>query len=194
MSYAIFSRIQETLTRNRWIELTVASGIAVLGSLPFPAGEPRASPTHDLALAAITASAIVLGPRGALVTLLLSAPLELSALMARMDSSPTAGLPAGLRFGAFLITGIAICWVRQQSQEILSAKNLEDRIARIKMASGMLPICAWCSKIVDTRGAWITMEQYLRKYLDVEFTHGFCPECASSFERELDEQRLSKTE
>jgi predicted nucleic-acid-binding Zn-ribbon protein len=41
-----------------------------------------------------------------------------------------------------------------------------------------LPICAICKNIRDDKGYWNRVEEYISKYLDVEFSHGICPECA----------------
>jgi hypothetical protein len=41
----------------------------------------------------------------------------------------------------------------------------------------MIPICARCKKIRDDGGFWHQIEEYLREHADLEFTHGYCPEC-----------------
>jgi CheY-like chemotaxis protein len=50
-------------------------------------------------------------------------------------------------------------------------------VSRIKILSRLLPICAGCKKIRNDKGYWEQVEQYLREHSDVDFTHGFCPEC-----------------
>ena len=50
-------------------------------------------------------------------------------------------------------------------------------VSRIRILSKLLPICAGCKKIRNDKGYWEQVEQYLREHSDVDFTHGFCPEC-----------------
>lgn len=54
---------------------------------------------------------------------------------------------------------------------------LED-ISEISRLREMLPICASCKKIRDDKEYWQTVEDYCEKHLDIDFTHGICPECA----------------
>lgn len=60
--------------------------------------------------------------------------------------------------------------------------NLEDALNRIKVLSGLLPICAHCKKIRDDKGYWSEVESYIGQHTDAKFTHGYCPEC---YEREM---------
>lgn len=56
--------------------------------------------------------------------------------------------------------------------------QLQDALAKIKVLTGLLPICANCKKIRDKEGAWNDLEVYLQIHSEAEFTHGICPECA----------------
>jgi len=59
---------------------------------------------------------------------------------------------------------------------------------------GMLPICTNCKKIRITGGnpkdpkAWEQIENYIAERADVNFSHGYCPEC---FEKEM--KNIDKT-
>jgi len=55
--------------------------------------------------------------------------------------------------------------------------ELTDAISRIKVLTGLLPICAGCKKIRNDKGYWEQVESYLKAHADIEFTHGFCPDC-----------------
>jgi PAS domain S-box-containing protein len=59
--------------------------------------------------------------------------------------------------------------------------QLQEAIARIKVLTGLLPICANCKKIRDKEGAWNDLEVYLKIHSEAEFTHGICPQCARKF-------------
>jgi PAS domain-containing protein len=56
---------------------------------------------------------------------------------------------------------------------------LED-ITELVTLQKMLPICANCKKIRDDKEYWQHVESYLNAHLDIEFTHGLCPECAKA--------------
>lgn len=69
----------------------------------------------------------------------------------------------------------------QKSRELEKA-NLQLRKANetIKKLGGLIPICARCKKIRDDGGFWRQIEEYLREHADLEFTHGYCPDCAKA--------------
>ena len=55
--------------------------------------------------------------------------------------------------------------------------ELQQALKEVKKLSGMLPICASCKKIRSDKGYWTQIEVYIRDHLDVEFSHGICPDC-----------------
>ena len=57
--------------------------------------------------------------------------------------------------------------------------TLED-INELVELRRLLPICASCKKIRNEQEYWDSIEAYFKRHLDVDFTHGICPEC---FER-----------
>jgi hypothetical protein len=52
-----------------------------------------------------------------------------------------------------------------------------ERTAEIKTLRGVLPICAYCKKIRDDRGAWNQLEAYISTHSEVLFSHGICAQC-----------------
>ena len=56
--------------------------------------------------------------------------------------------------------------------------ELQEALAKVKLLSGLLPICASCKKIRDDKGYWNQIESYIRDHSEAEFSHGICPECA----------------
>jgi len=71
-----------------------------------------------------------------------------------------------------------------QQQNLVS--ELQEALRRVKLLSGLVPICSCCKKIRDDRGYWEQLEQYIAKRSEAQFTHGICPECA---EKTLEEYR-----
>jgi PAS domain S-box-containing protein len=65
--------------------------------------------------------------------------------------------------------------MEQEREKIIS--ELQESISRVKVLSGMLPICASCKKIRDDKGYWNMLEVYIRDHSEAEFSHGVCPEC-----------------
>lgn len=60
------------------------------------------------------------------------------------------------------------------------AAKLRQALAKVKMLSGLVPICAYCKKIRDDKGFWSQIESYIRDHSEAEFSHGICPECAKT--------------
>jgi ligand-binding sensor domain-containing protein len=56
-------------------------------------------------------------------------------------------------------------------------ERIHDAVARIKVLSGLLPICAACKKIRDDQGYWEQIEVYIRDHSEAQFSHGLCPVC-----------------
>lgn len=60
--------------------------------------------------------------------------------------------------------------------------ELREALANVKTLRGLVPICASCKKIRDDQGYWNEVEDYVAKHSEVDFTHGFCPECKKKFD------------
>lgn len=65
------------------------------------------------------------------------------------------------------------------AEEELLRKNaaLEKALKEVKTLSGLLPVCCSCKKIRDDQGYWKEVEQFFCDRLDLQMSHGFCPEC-----------------
>jgi len=55
--------------------------------------------------------------------------------------------------------------------------DLQKALSEIKTLQGILPICSYCKKIRDDKGAWTQMESYISKHTNALFSHGLCHEC-----------------
>ncbi len=55
--------------------------------------------------------------------------------------------------------------------------ELQEALAKVRTLSGLLPICAHCSKIRDDRGHWTRVESYVSAHSQAKFSHGICPDC-----------------
>ena len=64
--------------------------------------------------------------------------------------------------------------------EELHVANAELQSARAeveRLSHEMLPICAFCRKVRDADGRWHTLEEYVARFTQADFTHGICSDC-----------------
>lgn len=66
----------------------------------------------------------------------------------------------------------------EESREKLIGE-LQEALERIKVLSGLLPVCASCKRIRDG-GGWVSMEKYISERSEAQFTHSICEVCAES--------------
>ena len=66
-----------------------------------------------------------------------------------------------------------------------TVEGLQEALSKVKLLSGLIPICASCKKIRDDRGYWNQIEYYIREHSEAEFSHGICPKCANRLYPEL---------
>lgn len=66
---------------------------------------------------------------------------------------------------------------REAEREALILEHM-DALSKVKVLSGMLPICSSCKKIRDDAGYWKQIEIYIHDHSEAEFSHSICPDCA----------------
>jgi hypothetical protein len=54
---------------------------------------------------------------------------------------------------------------------------LLQEIGELVSVEGLVPVCMHCRKVRDEAQGWQPMEAYLKANLDVDVTHGLCPDC-----------------
>ena len=55
--------------------------------------------------------------------------------------------------------------------------ELRSALAEVRTLRAFLPICAYCKSIRDDENYWQSVEAYISKHTDTQFTHGICPSC-----------------
>jgi PAS domain S-box-containing protein len=55
--------------------------------------------------------------------------------------------------------------------------ELQTTLAELKTLREILPICAYCRKIRDDQDYWSTVESYIARHTNTQFSHGICPHC-----------------
>jgi CHASE3 domain sensor protein len=66
---------------------------------------------------------------------------------------------------------------RAESEKERLILQLQETLIKVKVLSGLLPICASCKKIRDDKGYWNQIEVYIREHSEADFSHSMCPEC-----------------
>ena len=59
--------------------------------------------------------------------------------------------------------------------------DLKKALDNVQVLSGLLPICASCKNVRDDNGHWNSIESYVSKHSEADFSHDVCPECRKSF-------------
>jgi K+-sensing histidine kinase KdpD len=58
--------------------------------------------------------------------------------------------------------------------------DLQGALTRIKVLSGLLPVCSQCKKIRDNKGFWNEFESYISEHSEATFSQSICPGCAKA--------------
>ena len=61
-----------------------------------------------------------------------------------------------------------------------------ENVTELLALRELLPVCAHCKKIRDDRQYWHEIDVYLTEYMDMNFSHGVCPDCMKKFRDEFD--------
>lgn len=80
---------------------------------------------------------------------------------------------------------------RHEKRERELQRRVDEALARVKVLSGLLPICASCKKVRDDSGYWNQLESYLTRHSSLELSHGICPDCMRKLYPEMADQILS---
>ena len=68
--------------------------------------------------------------------------------------------------------------VQERTAELETAnRELSHALSEVKVLNALLPICSYCKKIRDDKDYWQSVEGYISKHSNAQFSHGICPEC-----------------
>ncbi len=68
--------------------------------------------------------------------------------------------------------------LKKASKKIVDKnRELQNVLDEITILRGIIPICSYCKKIRDDKGAWEMLEAYIGTHSEAQFTHGVCPDC-----------------
>jgi len=129
--------------------------------------------SYQLLLSAVAIGAMYAGVRAGAAALLVTGVLKLFLFLPRESSLHLSDVRLLIRFGLFLCLGILICWLGQK---------LHASQKKVRVLSGLLPICAWCKRVRDEKNEWQQLEAYIHDHSEADFTHGLCADCARRME------------
>ena len=163
---------------------------------PVPFDSNLAEPMR-LALQGKSGTVIGNDYRGVMVVAAYEPVIEMGlGIVAKIDLSEVrapfikAGIISSV-MGIILLIAGCILFIRVTNPLIKKLREtingLESAIKKVKVLSGLLPICASCKKIRDDKGYWNQLELYIKAHSDADFTHGICPECARKLYPQLRE-------
>jgi CRP-like cAMP-binding protein len=72
--------------------------------------------------------------------------------------------------------------------QMLNRRLLALEKTLVNATGGVIPICAGCKKIIDDKGSWLTIEQYIMDYTEYKLSHGICPECRDTLLSQISKQ------
>lgn len=64
-------------------------------------------------------------------------------------------------------------------------KKLESTLKDLHILSGFIPICSSCKSVPTEDNRWVQIEALLHREGQVEFSHGYCPDCLENTLLEL---------
>ena len=67
---------------------------------------------------------------------------------------------------------------RAENERERLIKELQTALSKAKTLSGLIPICASCKKIRDSKDDWNQIETYIHDHSEADFTHSICPDCS----------------
>ncbi len=76
----------------------------------------------------------------------------------------------------------ASSFVFNQSDLVLLV--IED-ISEIMELRRIIPMCAMCKQVRNDKNYWMQVDSYLKGHLDIDFSHGLCPDCYEKTKRKI---------
>jgi hypothetical protein len=155
--------------RSLFYAAALAAGLVVDAHTPYGAAE------WLIAVLAVSIAIVV----GETSEMLLVAGAGAVCVVAGLWMSPAGPIPfwleAANRLGGLAVIGVAV-WVARR-------RRLAERELRI--LRGLLPICASCKKIRNENQQWESLERYISKRSEAQFTHSLCPVCFERYRSQI---------
>ncbi len=76
--------------------------------------------------------------------------------------------------------------IRAERKNAHYISELEQAIAKVKVLSGIIPICMHCKQIRDDKGYWNQLESFISEHSEALFSHSLCEACLEKYYPEED--------
>jgi hypothetical protein len=57
------------------------------------------------------------------------------------------------------------------------ARQQRGLLTKVRVLEGILPVCSFCKKIRNDENVWESIETYIGRRSEAQFSHSICPEC-----------------
>ena len=81
---------------------------------------------------------------------------------------------------AYLLVSAAPLDLDERRLVLLTLEDIKEMVT----LESLLPICMGCKKVRKDKDYWQTIEQYLETHLDIDLSHGLCPDCLEHTKQE----------
>ena len=89
---------------------------------------------------------------------------------------PRLDAPAVVSHAAVAVTQLS-AYDRLSVVQNTRHERVQAALAEVRTLQGFLPICSYCKSIRDDQDYWATVETYISKHTNTQFTHSICPAC-----------------
>ncbi len=76
--------------------------------------------------------------------------------------------------------------IRTERKNAAYILELEQALNKIKVLSGIVPICMHCKQIRDDAGYWNKLEEFISEHSGAQFSHSICDACLDKYYPEDD--------
>jgi len=76
----------------------------------------------------------------------------------------------------------------EQERETL-LRELQVALAEVRTLQDFLPICSYCKQIRDDKNYWESVDAYISKHTNTQFSHSICPACYAKVIEQLNETK-----
>lgn len=77
---------------------------------------------------------------------------------------------------------------REEEERKKLMQELQDSLVKVRLLSGLIPVCSNCKDIRNDEGYWEQIESYIQHHSEALFSHGICPKCTKKLYLEYCEE------
>ena len=66
---------------------------------------------------------------------------------------------------------------RADAEREALVQQLQNALAEVRTLQGILPICSYCKRVRDDQNYWESVDAYISRHTNTQFSHSICPNC-----------------